>query len=178
LNLNPVITLIQLADRTLRRPAGFLGDVPIQVGKFIIPCDFIVMDMDESSQIPIILGRPFLATVGAMIDVQQGIMSFQFCGEKVDFCFPLPIPSSAPIPPSPPEAHAYFVSCAANSSITVFDGDGRPHMRSLTLSDLHPPIAAAHRGTTFHPREVLTAIPFITSLSPPPFILSSFANLR
>ena len=68
--------LIQLADGTLRRPASVLEDVPVQVGKFIIPCDFIVMDMDENSQIPIILGRSFLATAGAVIDVQAGIISF------------------------------------------------------------------------------------------------------
>jgi len=76
LNLKPTTTLIQLADRTLRRPTGVLEDIPIQVGKFIIPCDFIVMDMDESPQIPIILGRSFLATAEAVINVQVRTMSF------------------------------------------------------------------------------------------------------
>ena len=100
----PTTTLIQLADGTLRRSAGVLEDVPIQVGKFIIPCDFIVMDMDGNPQIPILLGRPFLATAGAMIDVKVGTISFQMCGETVDFCFPPPLPS---VVPAPPEGLAY-----------------------------------------------------------------------
>ena len=52
-------------------------DVPVQVGKFIIPYDFIILYMDDNFQVPIILGRPFLATVGAVIDVQMGTISFQ-----------------------------------------------------------------------------------------------------
>jgi len=66
---------------------GILETVPVQVGKFVIPCDFIVMDMNENPEVPIILGRPFLATVGAVIDVQAGTMSFQVCGETIDFYF-------------------------------------------------------------------------------------------
>lgn len=178
LNLKPTTMLIQLADRTLRRPAGVLEDVPIRVGKFIIPYDFIVMHMDESSQIPIILRRSFLATAGAMINVQAGTMSFQFCGERVDFYFPPPLPSSVPALPTPPEAPAYSVPHVANSGITVFDGDGGHNMRSVALSDLRPPLPTTLGGTTFRHGEVLEAAPFITSPSPPPSILSSTASLR
>ena len=70
LHLRPTTTLIQLADGTLIRSTDVLEDVPVQVDKFIIPCDFIVMDMVENPQIPIILGRLFLATTGAMIEVK------------------------------------------------------------------------------------------------------------
>jgi len=55
---------------------GILKDVPVQAGKFIIPYDFIVLDMDQNLQALLILGRPFLATVGAVIDVLAGTMSF------------------------------------------------------------------------------------------------------
>jgi len=72
------------------------------VGKFIIPCDFIVLDMDENFQAPLILGRLFLATAGVVIDVQAGIMSFQLCEKRVDFCFPQLTPSPLPATPSPP----------------------------------------------------------------------------
>ena len=48
---------------------GILEDVPIQVGKFVIPCDFIVLDMDERSHEPIILGMLFLVIAGTVIDV-------------------------------------------------------------------------------------------------------------
>ena len=77
LDLKPTTLIIRLADRTLRRPAGILDDAPIRVGKFIILCDFIIMDMDDNSRAPIILGRPFLATAGAVIYRQARTMSFQ-----------------------------------------------------------------------------------------------------
>ena len=51
------------------QPMGILKDVPVQVGKFIILCDFIIEHMDENSRVPIILERPFLATAGVVIDV-------------------------------------------------------------------------------------------------------------
>jgi len=62
-----------------------LEDVPLQVGKFSIPCDFIVRVMEEDSQIPIILGQPFLATAGAMIDVKNERLSLHVGEEKLEF---------------------------------------------------------------------------------------------
>jgi len=55
---------------------GILEDILVQVGQAIITCDFIIMDMDESCQVLIILGKPFLATAGAVIHVQIGTLSF------------------------------------------------------------------------------------------------------
>jgi len=170
--------LIQLADGTLRRPTGVLEEVTTQVGKFVIPCYFMVMEMDENSQIPIILGRPFLAIAGAVIDVQAGTISFQFYGERVDFCFPPPIPSSVTTLSSPSEGLAYPTPHAANSGVTVFDGDRGPNMRFVALPDLHPPIPAALRGATFCHGEVLEATLSITSPSSPPSFWSSSASLR
>ena len=69
-----------LANCSIRQAVGILEDVPVRVGEFVIPCDFLVMDMDESLHMPIILGRLFLATVGAKIDVQAGTLSFRICG--------------------------------------------------------------------------------------------------
>ena len=68
-DLTPTSLTIQLADCSNRQPIGILDDVPIQMGKFLIPCDFIVLAMDEDFPAPLILGRPFLATTGAVIDV-------------------------------------------------------------------------------------------------------------
>ena len=67
---------------------GILEDVPLQVEKFFIPCDLVVMEMEEDSRIPIILGRPFLATAGAMIEVRNGKLSLQVGDEKVEFRLP------------------------------------------------------------------------------------------
>ena len=49
-----------------------IEDVQVKVDKFIFPANFIVLDMEEDKEIPIILGKPFLATGRAMIDVQMG----------------------------------------------------------------------------------------------------------
>ena len=56
---------------------GILGDVSLQVGKFFTPYDFVIIEMEEDSGIPIILGRPFLGTAGAMIDLKNGKLSLQ-----------------------------------------------------------------------------------------------------
>ncbi|OAP19254.1 hypothetical protein AXX17_AT1G38480 [Arabidopsis thaliana] len=61
-----------LADRTLRKPYGILEDLPIKINGVEVPTDFIVLEMDEEPKDPLILGRPFLATNGAVIDVKQG----------------------------------------------------------------------------------------------------------
>ncbi|KAL8506114.1 hypothetical protein ACS0TY_017103 [Phlomoides rotata] len=63
---------IQLADRTMTYPRGIVEDVMVKVDNFIFPVDFVVLDMVEDRSIPLILGRPFLATGGAMIDVRNG----------------------------------------------------------------------------------------------------------
>ena len=67
--VRPTTMTIQLDDRSLKHPRGIIEDVPVKVGKFIFPIDFIVLDMDEDKEIPIILGRPFLSTSKALIDV-------------------------------------------------------------------------------------------------------------
>jgi len=61
LDHTPTTISIRLADCSIWQPVGILEDVPVQVGEFVIPYDFFVMDMDESPHMPIILGRPFLA---------------------------------------------------------------------------------------------------------------------
>ena len=68
----PTTMILQLVDRSLKHPWGVIEDVLVKVDKFIFPTDFIVLDMKEDKEIPIILGRPFLATGKAMIDVQKG----------------------------------------------------------------------------------------------------------
>ena len=60
---------IQLVDCSPRHPVGILEDVPIQVGKFLISCDFAILDMDKDFLAPLILGRPFFATDRAVIDI-------------------------------------------------------------------------------------------------------------
>ena len=61
-----------LADRLVRIPHGVLEDLPVKVGSIDIPTDFVILEMDEEPKDPLILGKPFLATAGAIIDVKKG----------------------------------------------------------------------------------------------------------
>ncbi|GJR59760.1 DNA-directed DNA polymerase [Tanacetum coccineum] len=60
---------VELADRSIQYPRGIIENVLIKVDKFVLPIDFVILDMPEDSRVPIILGRQFLATAQAMIDV-------------------------------------------------------------------------------------------------------------
>ena len=62
-----------------------IEDVLVKVDKFIFPVDFIVLDMEEDKEIPIILGRPFLATGRVMIDVQRGELKLRVRDDEVNF---------------------------------------------------------------------------------------------
>ncbi|KAL5569995.1 hypothetical protein UlMin_026570 [Ulmus minor] len=61
--VKPTTVSLQLADRSIKHPRGIIEDVLVKVDKFIFPADFIVLDMEEDREVPLILGRPFLATV-------------------------------------------------------------------------------------------------------------------
>ncbi|XP_021723893.1 uncharacterized protein LOC110691278 [Chenopodium quinoa] len=64
----PTRKTIQLVDRSVKLPCGEIEDVPIQVGHIYVPCDFVVMDMEEDENTPLILGSETLKTLGAVIN--------------------------------------------------------------------------------------------------------------
>ena len=67
--LTPTTITLQMADRSIAQPEGVLEDVLVKVGKFIFLVDYVVIKMEEDTQVPLLLGRPFLATEAALIDV-------------------------------------------------------------------------------------------------------------
>ena len=67
--LTPTAITLQMVDKSMAQPEGLLEDVLVKVGKFIFPMDFVIMKMEEDTQVPLLLGRPFLATGVALIDV-------------------------------------------------------------------------------------------------------------
>ncbi|XP_070030047.1 uncharacterized protein [Nicotiana sylvestris] len=81
----PTLMLLQLADRTVKRPTGILDDVLVQVGKFVFPTDFVILDCQVDEEIPLILGRPFLATGRALIDCETGELKMRLNDEEVIF---------------------------------------------------------------------------------------------
>ena len=76
-----------MTDRTLAHPEGISEDVLIKVGKFIFPMDFVVIDIKEDKQVPLLLGRPFLATRAALIDVKKGELTLKVGDKAVHFNF-------------------------------------------------------------------------------------------
>ncbi|XP_012477517.1 uncharacterized protein LOC105793136 [Gossypium raimondii] len=81
----PTRMSIQLADRSIRYPRGIIEDVLVKVDKFIFPIDFVVFDMDEDIEVPMILGRPFLATARTITDVGTGELVLRVGDEKILF---------------------------------------------------------------------------------------------
>ncbi|XP_062080519.1 uncharacterized protein LOC133785284 [Humulus lupulus] len=68
--VKPTTNTLQLVDRSFTYPRGFLEDVLVKMDKFVFPVNFLVLDMEEGHEVPLIIGRPFLVTHGALIDVQ------------------------------------------------------------------------------------------------------------
>jgi hypothetical protein len=85
--LKPTTVILQLADRSIKKPRGIIEDVIIKVDKFFFPVDFIVLDTEPvphpEKLILVILGRPFLATANACINCRTGVMEISFGNMKV-----------------------------------------------------------------------------------------------
>ena len=62
-----------------------IEDVLVKVDKLYQPADFIIHDMEEDRKVPIILGKPFLATGNILIGVRQGKLTLRVQNDKVTF---------------------------------------------------------------------------------------------
>jgi hypothetical protein len=78
---------LQLADQTVRYPAGIAENVLVKIRNFFIPADFVVLDMEVDAKMPLILGRPFLSTTNAHIDVGAGEIQLNINGQMKKFAF-------------------------------------------------------------------------------------------
>ena len=80
--LKPTNITLSLADRSMKIPKGIVEDVLVKVDKFYYPVDFVVLDTEPivngPNHVPIILGRPFLATANAIINCWNGVMQLTF----------------------------------------------------------------------------------------------------
>ncbi|RYQ90536.1 hypothetical protein Ahy_B09g096592 [Arachis hypogaea] len=81
----PTDVVIRLADKTQKQARGVVENVLLEVGKYFLPTDFVILDMEESHTHPIILGRPFLATARALIDVERGELILRIHDEQLSF---------------------------------------------------------------------------------------------
>ncbi|GJZ54375.1 reverse transcriptase domain-containing protein [Tanacetum coccineum] len=77
--------ILELADRTISTPTGIAEDVFVKVGTFFFPADFVVVDYVADPRVPLILGRPFLRTARALIDVHGEQMTLRHDDQSVTF---------------------------------------------------------------------------------------------
>ncbi|XP_070017611.1 uncharacterized protein [Nicotiana sylvestris] len=81
----PTSMRLQIADCTMKRLLGIIDDVLVRVDKFILLANFVILDCEVDYKVPIILGRPLLATGKALVDVEAGELTYRVGNEKVVF---------------------------------------------------------------------------------------------
>ncbi|CAL2238779.1 unnamed protein product [Prunus armeniaca] len=84
-DLKPTSITLQLVGRSITYPRGVIEDLIIKVDNLYLPTDFVVLDMDEDFYTPIILERPFMATVRTLIDVEAGTWTLRVQDQSVVF---------------------------------------------------------------------------------------------
>ncbi|XP_015167696.1 uncharacterized protein [Solanum tuberosum] len=84
-----------MAYRLIKHPVGILYDILVKVDRFIFPANIVILDCDIDVEVPIILGRPFLATDRALVDVESGKLKFRVNDDEVTFniCISMKQPS-------------------------------------------------------------------------------------
>ncbi|GJY72234.1 reverse transcriptase domain-containing protein [Tanacetum coccineum] len=83
--LTPTCMTLELADRSITTPIGIAKDVRVLVGKFQFPADFVVVEFEPDPRVPLILGRCFLKTSRALIDVHEGEITLRVGKEAITF---------------------------------------------------------------------------------------------
>ncbi|GJR57004.1 reverse transcriptase domain-containing protein, partial [Tanacetum coccineum] len=83
--LTPTRMTLELADRSITRPKGVAEDIFVKVGNFHFPTDFVVVDFEADPRVPLILGRSFLRTSRALIDVYEGELVLRDGNEQITF---------------------------------------------------------------------------------------------
>nr|GFB76686.1 reverse transcriptase domain-containing protein [Tanacetum cinerariifolium] len=84
-DLTPTCMTLELADRSISRPVGVAEYVYVKVGSFHFPANFVIVDFDADPRVPLILGRSFLKTGKALIDVFEGELTLRVGKEAITF---------------------------------------------------------------------------------------------
>ncbi|XP_006590113.1 uncharacterized protein [Glycine max] len=85
LEILPTRMTLQLADRSITTPYGVVEDILVKVCHFTFPTDFVIMDIEEDVEIPLILGRPFMLMAKCMVDMGNGNLEMSVDDQKVTF---------------------------------------------------------------------------------------------
>lgn len=96
--VKPARMMLSLVDRSIKHPYGIVEDVLVKVGRFVFPVDFVIMDMKEDSEYPLLLERLFLATGRAMIDMEAREVMLRIKDEHIKFnVFDVQIPNQGEV---------------------------------------------------------------------------------
>ncbi|GJW42730.1 putative reverse transcriptase domain-containing protein [Tanacetum coccineum] len=143
---------IELADRTIKQPRGIAKNVLVRIVKFIFPIDFIILDIPEDDDVPLILGRPFLSTSHSKIDVFKRKITLRVGEEKLVF---------KSVKPATSIIKRVFVMKSLDSK-TKFIGEGDESLypnygNYIELNDLDTPLETKmDRDVDFEPTLVKT----------------------
>nr|GEY01968.1 reverse transcriptase domain-containing protein [Tanacetum cinerariifolium] len=83
--LTPTCMTLKLTDRSVSKPIGIAKDVSFKVGVFHFPAEFVVFDFEPDPRVPLILGRCFLKTSRALIDVHKGKLTLRIGNEAITY---------------------------------------------------------------------------------------------
>ena len=106
----------------MKIPKGIIEDILVKVGNFIYPIGFLILDIDEDEDVPLILGRPFLATARAMIDVEASKLTLRIGDEELVIKM---------------EATMQYSMCVGDScySVDVVDSSVDEHIEEILCKD-------------------------------------------
>ncbi|KAK5840268.1 hypothetical protein PVK06_009159 [Gossypium arboreum] len=132
---------IQLADKTIRFPKGIIEDVLVKIDKFIFPVDFVVLNIEEDTNVPLILGWPFLATAKTIIDVGTGELTLHV-GDKTITLQARNTSNTSKIE----------YGCINYSTKT--DHVVQPTLQEISLKNLHEPCSSNNKGPIYEERRL------------------------
>ncbi|XP_073124598.1 uncharacterized protein [Henckelia pumila] len=84
-NIEPASISLKFADGSVKYPRGVVENILVKIDKFFYPIDFVILDMNKDCEVPLILGRLFLAGSRALIDVEKGELVLRLKDEQVVF---------------------------------------------------------------------------------------------
>ena len=85
LEIMPTRMTLQQADRSITRPYGVIENVLVRVKHFTFLVDFVLMDIEEDTKIPLILGRPFMLTASCVVDMGKKKLEMGIADQKISF---------------------------------------------------------------------------------------------
>ncbi|XP_006580781.1 uncharacterized protein LOC114411257 [Glycine soja] len=85
LKIDPTKMTLQLIDQSIMKLYGVVEDVLVKVYHFTFSVDFVIMDIEEDAEIPLILGKPFMLTINCLVDMGNGNLEMSVDDQKVNF---------------------------------------------------------------------------------------------